>query len=68
MVRLAGAADNVKFRRGGALTVRLKVVDRVRPPPEPLIVTLTVPVAAVLEAASVSVLLPPVVEAGLNGP
>jgi len=31
-----------------------------------LIVTLTVPVAAVLEAASVSALLPPVVEDGLN--
>jgi len=62
-IRLDGFAASVK---SGALTVRLKVVERLRPPPEPLIVTLTVPVAAALEAASVSVLLPPVVEAGLN--
>lgn len=65
-VRLEGEADNVNSAGGGALTVRLKVVERLRPPPELLIVTLTVPVAAVLEAASVSALLPPVVEAGLN--
>jgi hypothetical protein len=66
MVRLDGFTDSVKSGGGGSLTVRLKVVDRLRPPPEPLIVTLTAPVVAVLEAASVSVLLPPVVEAGLN--
>jgi hypothetical protein len=66
MVKLDGFTDSVKSGGGGSLTVRLKVVDRLRPPPEPLIVTLNVPVAAVLEAASVSVLLPPVVEAGLN--
>jgi len=66
MVRLDGFTESVKSGGGGALTVRLKVVDRLRPPPEPLIVTLTVPVAAVLEAASVNVLLPPVVEDGLN--
>jgi hypothetical protein len=66
MVRLDGFTDSVKSGGGGALTVRLKVVDRLSPPPEPLIVTLTVPVAAVLEAASVSALLPPVVEGGLN--
>jgi hypothetical protein len=66
MVKLDGFTDSVKLGGGGSLTVRLKVVDRLRPPPEPLIVTLNVPVAAVLDAASVSVLLPPVVEAGLN--
>jgi len=65
-VRFEGEADNVKSGGGGALTVRLRVVERESPPPEPLIVTLTVPVAAVLEAASVSVLPPPVVEGGLN--
>jgi hypothetical protein len=66
MVRVEGEADNVKSGGGAALTVRLRVVERESPPPEPLIVTFTVPVAAVLEAASVSVLLPPVVEGGLN--
>ena len=66
MVRLDGFTDSVKSGGGGALTVRLRVADRLRPPPEPLIATLTVPVAAVLEAASVSVLLPPAAEAGLN--
>jgi hypothetical protein len=62
-VRLDGFAARLK---SGALTVRLKVVERLRPPPEPLIVTLTAPVVAVFEAASVKVLLAPVVEAGLN--
>jgi hypothetical protein len=66
MVRFEGEADNVKSGGGGALTVRLRVVERESPPPEPLIVTLTAPVAAVLEAASVRVLAPPVVEGGLN--
>ena len=65
-VRFEGEADNVKSGGGGALTVRLRVVERESPPPEPLIVTLTVPVAAVLEAASVRALLPPVVEGGLK--
>src|SRR5215475_4326058 len=62
-VRVDGFADKVK---SGALTVRFRVVERESPPPEPLIVTLTVPVAAVLEAASVRALLPPVVDGGLN--
>jgi hypothetical protein len=65
-VRFEGEADNVKSGVGAALTVRLNVVARLRPPPEPLIFTLKVPVAAAPEAASVSALLPPVVEAGLN--
>src|SRR5215813_12806185 len=47
-------------------TVRLKVVERVRPPPVPLTVTFTVPVVAALVAARVSALLVPVVVAGLK--
>ena len=39
---------------------------RVSPPPTPVTVTLTIPSAAVPDAASVSVLLVPVVDAGLN--
>src|SRR5215510_1048170 len=62
-VRLAGLAESVKL---GAMTVRANVVERVSPPPAPLMVTLAVPVVAVLDAARVSVLLPPVVEAGLK--
>ena len=42
------------------------MVARVSPPPVPVTVTLTIPVAAVPDAASVSVLLVPVVDAGLN--
>src|SRR5262245_27303703 len=47
-------------------TVRLKVVERVSPPPVPVIVTFDVPTIAAPEAASVNVLLVPVVEAGLK--
>jgi hypothetical protein len=65
-VRLAGLAESVKSGVGGALTVRINVVERVSPPPTPLIVTLVIPVAAVLDAARVNALLFPVVEAGLN--
>jgi hypothetical protein len=50
----------------GALTVSIKVVVRVSPPPTPVIVRLVIPVAAVADAARVSVLLIPVVDAGLN--
>jgi len=65
-VRLAGLAERVKLGAGGALTVRTNVVERVSPPPEPLMVTLVIPVAAALDAARVNALLPPVVEAGLK--
>jgi hypothetical protein len=62
-VRLAGLAESVKL---GATTVRTNVVERVSPPPAPLMVTLAVPTAAVLDAAKVNVLLPPVVEVALK--
>jgi hypothetical protein len=65
-VRLDGLAERVKSGVGGALIVRINVVERVSPPPEPLMVTLVIPVAAVLDAAKVNALLPPVVEGGLN--
>jgi hypothetical protein len=42
------------------------VVVRVSPPPVPVTVRLTIPVAAVPDAVSVSVLLVPVVDAGLT--
>jgi hypothetical protein len=50
----------------GAVTVRTNVVERVSPPPAPLMVTLAVPVAAVPDVAIVNVLPPAVVEAGLK--
>jgi len=65
-VRLVALGESVKFGVAGALTVRRIVVVRVSPPPVPVIVTLAGPVVAVLEAARVSMLLFPVVEAGLN--
>jgi hypothetical protein len=65
-VKLAGLAESVKSGVAGALTVRINVVERVSPPPEPLMVTLVIPVAAVLDAARVSELLPPGAEVGLN--
>jgi len=65
-VRLAGFAETVKSGVVGAVTVRTNVVERVSPPPAPLMVTFAVPVAAVLDAARVNALPPPVVEAGLN--
>src|SRR5262249_41803143 len=65
-VRLAGFAESVKSGVVGAVTVRTNVVERVSPPPAPLMVTLAVPVAAVPDVAIVNVLPPPVVEAGLN--
>ena len=48
-----------------AVTVRLSVVVLVRPSDEPVIVTVIVPVAALLLAVKVNVLVP-VVLAGLN--
>jgi hypothetical protein len=65
-VRLPGLAESVKSGVVGAVTVRTNVVERVSPPPAPLMVTLFVPVAAVLDAARVNALPPPVVEGGLN--
>jgi hypothetical protein len=65
-VRLAGLAESVKSGVVGTVTVRTNVVERVSPPPDPLMVTLAVPVAAVLDVARVNVLPPAVVEAGLN--
>jgi len=41
-----------------AVTVRLSVVELTKPPDAPVMVTVTVPVAAVLLAVSVSVLVP----------
>src|SRR5262245_50330057 len=65
-VTLGGAADRVKSGVAAALTVRPAVVERVKPPPVPLTVMVAGPVAAVLEAARVRVLLPPVVEGGVK--
>jgi hypothetical protein len=65
-VRLPGLAESVKSGVAGAVTVRANVVERVSPPPEPLMVTFVVPVVAVPVATRVNVLFPPVVEAGLN--
>jgi hypothetical protein len=66
IVRFAGLAESVKSGVAGALTVRPIVAVRVIPPPVPVIVTVAGPVVAVLEAVKVSVLLFPVVEAGLK--
>lgn len=63
MVRLIGDAERVKF--GGGLTVRDSVVELDRLPDEPVMVTVAVPVVAVLLAVSVNVL-EPVVVLGLN--
>ena len=54
------------MKSGAGLTVRTNVVVRVSPPPVPVTVTLVIPVAALLDAVRVSVLLVPVVDAGLN--
>lgn len=63
MVRLLGEAERVKL--GGGLTVRESVVELERLPEEPVMVTVAVPVVAVLLAVSVSVVVP-VALAGLN--
>jgi hypothetical protein len=62
-VKLDGLAESAK---SGAATVRLMVVDRVSPPPTPLMVTVALPRVAVVDAVSVSVELVPVAEAGLK--
>jgi len=61
--RLLGDAERLKF--GPEVTVRAIVVVCVKPPDVPAIVTVTVPVAAVLLAVSVNILVP-VVLLGLN--
>lgn len=58
-----GDAESVKF--GGGLTVRESVVELVRLPAVPVTVTVAGPVAAVLLAVSVNMLVP-VVPVGLN--
>ena len=63
MVKLLGDAESEKF--GGGLTVRESVVELDRLPEEPVMVTVTGPVVAVLLAVSVRVLVP-VVLVGLN--
>jgi hypothetical protein len=54
---LLGEADKLKFAPAAGFTVRLMVVACVRLPDVPVIVTVVVPVAAVLLAVSVNVLL-----------
>lgn len=63
MVRLLGEAESEKF--GGGLTVRERVVELDRLPDAPVMVTVAVPVVAVLPAVRVNVLVP-VVLVGLN--
>lgn len=62
-VRLVGEAESVKF--GGGLMVRESVVEFVKLPAVPVMVTVTAPVVAVAVAVSVSVLVP-VVLVGLK--
>ena len=64
-LRLVGEADNEKSGCAAALTVRLTVVECVSAPLVPVIVTVAGPVAAVLLAVNVSVLLVVVLD-GLN--
>ena len=62
-VRLAGDAERLKF--GAALTVSAIVVEWLRLPDVPVMVTVDVPVAAPLPAVNVRLLVV-VVELGLN--
>ena len=55
--RLLGAADRVKLGTGAGLTVRDSAVELLRLPEVPVIVTVAVPVVAVLLAVSVRMLL-----------
>jgi hypothetical protein len=66
IVRLEGLAESVKSGVSGALTVRLMGTLCVRPPPEPVTVTVAGPVVAALDAAKVRTLEFPVAEAGLK--
>jgi len=65
MLKVLGEADREKF--GAAFTVREMVVELVKLPDVPMMVTVNVPVAAVMLAASVNVLVP-VVLLGLKEP
>src|SRR5262245_38254311 len=65
-VRLVGLAESEKSGVCGATTVRLIDVARVIPPPVPVMLTGNTPIVAVAEAVKVTVLLVPVVEAGLK--
>ena len=51
-------ADDASVKLGGTLTVRAMVVDAVRVPEVPVIVTVAAPMVAVLLAVSVSTLEP----------
>ncbi len=65
-VKVYGVAERLKFGAGaGAFTARLTVVVRLMVPEPPVMVTVEVPMADELLAASVKVLLP-VVLVGLN--
>jgi hypothetical protein len=65
MLRLLGDADKVKSGAGGVLTVREIVAELVKLPDMPMMVTVLVPVVAVLLTVNVKVLLP-VVLVGLK--
>jgi hypothetical protein len=62
--RLGGDGEREKSGVGGALTVKLIVVVRVRLPPVPVTLIVAGPSVAVLDADKVRVLLVPVVEVG----
>jgi hypothetical protein len=63
ILRLAGVADKVKF--GAPLTAKESIVELLTLPLTPLMVTVKVPMAALVLAVKVKVLVP-VVLAGLN--
>lgn len=68
-LRLVGEADRVKFGGVGTFTVRVILAVCVKPGEEqvPVMVTMTVPVAAVELAVNVKLLVPePVTEVGLR--
>src|SRR5262245_6201327 len=66
IVKLAGLADSVKSGVCTSLTMRLNGIFRVRPPPVPVMVIVTDPSAAVLDAATVISVLPPGAGFGLK--
>ena len=66
IVKLAGLAESVKSGVCTSLTMRLNGIFRVRPPPVPVMVIVTDPSAAVLDAATVISVLPPGAGFGLK--
>jgi hypothetical protein len=66
IVKLVGFATSEKSGVGCWTTVRVIVVVCVNPPPVPVMVTVAGPSVAVAEAVKVTVLLVPVVDAGLK--